>query len=255
MTYNKKFWIISLLITTFDMSKVLVLFSQVWYPPWLILMFSVRPKPVSIGPPIPKKWWHILKNANFEVLCLFSMIFLGTSDSDKLPWKLCKHHFPKLECQWVALEANSWWWSFILSIRLRQKSDVVWIFDEFSFRLVNIVAHDYSNDSVSVMSMPSCVFSMPLDEENMLVDVCGQKLAVLYFKNWIGNKFLVGFLFVNWAFGNQNHNITIVEGQYVFHVNCTLGCEQKRVLIDRKSTIAIFHSTKVSICKVSFSLV
>ena len=194
MTYNKKFWIMYLLITTFDMSKILVLFSQVWYPPWLILMFSVRPKPVSIGPPIPKKWWHILKNADFEVICLFSMIFLGTSDSDKLLWKLCKHHFPKLECQWVALEANSWWWSFILSIRLRQKSDVVWIFDEFSFRLVNIVAHDYSNDSVSVMSMPSCVFSMPLDEENMLVDVCGQKLAVLYFKNWIGNIF--GWIFV-----------------------------------------------------------
>ena len=45
------------------------------------------------------------------------------------------------------------------------------------------------------MSMPSCVFSMPLDEENRLVDVCGQKLAVLYFKNWIGNTFF-GWIFV-----------------------------------------------------------
>ena len=186
---------------------------------------------------------------------LLSLIFLGTSDSEKLPWKFCKHHFPKLECSWVVLEANSWWWSCILSIRLRQKCDIVWIFDELSYRLVNIVAHDYSNDSVSVMSMPSCVFSMPLDEEKRLGDVCGQKLAVLCIKNWIGNKFLVGFLFVNGAFGNQNHNITSVEGQYVFHVSCTLGCEQKRVLIHWKSTLAIFQSTKVSICTVSLSLV
>ena len=59
-------------------------------------------------------------------------------------------------------------------------------------------------------------------------------------KNWrsytskieLETKFKAGFLFVNGDFVTQNRNITIVEGQYVFHVSYTLGCEQKRVLID-----------------------
>ena len=111
MTYNKSFWIISPLITTFDMSKVLVLFLQVWHPLWLILRFHVWPKQVLVGPPIPKKRWHIRKNDEFEVISLFSMIFLGTSESQKVPWNYCKHHFPKLKCPWVALVANRCCWA------------------------------------------------------------------------------------------------------------------------------------------------
>ena len=58
-------------------------------------------------------------------------------------------------------------------------------------------------------------------------------------KNWgsyTSNNDLVTnyleILFVKGAFVTQNLNITIAEGQYAFHVNCTRGCEQKRVLID-----------------------
>ena len=163
MTYNKNFWIISPLITTFDMSKLLVLFLQVWYPLWLILRFHVWPKQVLVGPPIPKKWWHIRKNDEFEVICLFSMIFLGTSESQKVPWNYCKHHFPKLKCPWVAPVANRCCWSSILSIRVHQKCDVVSVFDEICYRLVNIVAHDYSNSSPCALSTPSCIFHMPLN--------------------------------------------------------------------------------------------
>ena len=55
---------------------------------------------------------------------------------------------------------------------------------------------------------------------------------VLYVKKRIGNKFYLEFLFVNGAFGTQIRNVTIVEGQYVFHVSCTLGYDQNRVLIE-----------------------
>ena len=82
VTNNWNFWEISPVITTFDMSKFLAMIFQVWYPPWLILRFSVRPKAVLVGPPIPKKCRHIGKNTEVEVMRLFSMIFLATSDSE-----------------------------------------------------------------------------------------------------------------------------------------------------------------------------
>ena len=145
MTHNLNFWEVSPVISTFDMSKVLALILQVWYTSWLILGFSVRPKTVLVGPLISKKWWHIRKNSDVEVTCLFSIIFLCTSDSEKVAWNYCKPFFPKLQCQWVAIKANSCCWSSILSFRVHQKCDVVSIFNKICYRLANVVAHDYSN--------------------------------------------------------------------------------------------------------------
>ena len=254
MTHNMNFWEVSLLISTFNMSKVLALIFQVWYTLWLILGFSVRAKTVLVGPLIPKKRWHIRKNSDVEVICLFSMILLCTSDSKKIAWNYCKHHFPNIQCQWVALVANSCYWSSILSIRVHQKCDVASYFNEFCYRVVNVAAHDYSNYSPCGLSIPSCIFHKPLGQEKWVFDVCRQKLAILYFKKWFGRPFHLGILFVNEAFVPQNRIITIVEGQNRFDVSCTLGCEQKRVLIDWKRTSAVFDSTHVSICKVRFSV-
>ena len=172
----------------------------------------------------------------------------------KVAWNYCKHPFPNLQCQWVALVANSCYWSSILSIRVHQKCDVASYFNEFCYRVVNVAAHDYSNYSPCGLSIPSCIFHKPLGQEKCVFDVCRQKLAFLYFKKWFGRQFHLGILFVNEAFVPQNRIITIVEGQNRFDVSCTLGCEQKRVLIDWKRTLAVFDSTHESICKVRFSV-
>ena len=234
------------------MSKVLALILQVWYTPWLIFGFSVRPKTVLVGPLIPKKRWHIRKNSDVEVICLFSMIFLCTSDSEKVAWNYCKPYFRKLQCQWVALKANSCCWSSILSFRVHQKCDVVSIFNKICYRLANIVAHYYSKYGPCALSMPSCIFHKPLGQEKWILDGSRLKMAFLYFKKWFGKQFHHGILFVKEAFVPQNWTIPIVKGQNRFDVSCTLGCEQKSVLIDWKRTLAVFDSTHESICKERF---
>ena len=80
-------------------------------------------------------------------------------------------------------------------------------------------------------------------------------MPVPYFIIYFGNNFSPGILTVYGVFGTNNRNIPIAVGQFMLHVSCSLGCEQKGFLIESQSTLSSFHSTHISICKVSFYVV